>query len=452
VKLASLRLRLLAAAAIAFFLALALAWLGLTWLFQRHVERREAAAMIRSAEVLVSGLRIGTNGVPIADALPEDRRFEQIASGLYWQLSAARGAQRSSSLWDQKLAPSPARDSEWETHKIAGPFGDRLLVVDRIIRPDHNGPAVIVQVAENDRDIALAEREFGRELAVSLLLLWIVLSAAAWAQVQLGLRPLTRIRGQMERLRRNPAARLPDDYPTEIGPLTQAINALADARGADLARARSRAADLAHSLKTPLAVLAAQTRRARAAGADDAADGLERAIAAVGAALEAELARSRAAAARGSAEVAHADPQAVVERLIGVIEHSERGEMIAFDVDIADALTVPVAHEDLAEMLGAVIENATRHARRMVRITGSANASGGTTLIVEDDGPGIQDIDAATALTRGRRLDEAGTGHGLGLAIVRDLVEATEGEITLGTAALGGLSVSLSWAARPEAG
>jgi signal transduction histidine kinase len=239
----------------------------------------------------------------------------------------------------------------------------------------------------------------------------------------------------MERLRRNPAARLPDDYPAEIVPLTQAINALADARGADLARARSRAADLAHSLKTPLAVLAAQTRRARAAGADDAADGLERAIAAVGAALEAELARSRAAAARGAAEVARADPQAVVER----------GEMIAFDVAVADALTVPVAHEDLAEMLGALIENATRHARRLVRVAGHVDASGKTVLTVEDDGPGIQDIDAATALMRGCRLDEAGTGHGLGLAIVRDLVEATEGEIALGTAALGGLCVSLRW-------
>ncbi len=100
-------------------------------------------------------------------------------------------------------------------------------------------------------------------------------------------------------------------------------------------------------------------------------------------------------------------------------------------------------------MLGALIENATRHARRPVKIGGHADASGRTILTVEDDGPGIADIHAATALMRGRRLDEAGSGHGLGLAIVRDLVEATEGEIALGTAALGGLCVSLSWPPRP---
>ncbi|MBS0478018.1 MAG: sensor histidine kinase [Proteobacteria bacterium] len=445
-KRASLRLRLLTAAGGTFFLALTLAWLGLTWLFERHVERREAAALIRAAEVLVGGLRVGPDGVPIADALPDDRRFELIASGLYWQLSTPAGTRRSSSLWDQVLGPVRATGDAWETRSVAGPFGGRVLVVGRLVRPDRAGPAVVVQVAENNNDVVLAEREFGRELAISLLGLWIVLSAATWAQVQLGLRPLARIRDQMERLRRNPAARLPDDYPSEISPLSQAINALADARGDDLVRARNRAADLAHSLKTPLAVMAAQTRRARAAGADEAADGLERAVAAIGAALETELARSRAAAARGAAELGHARPLPVVDRLIGVIEHTERGEMIAFEVDVDAALTVPVAADDLAEMLGALIENAARHARRMVRVAGRREPPGRSVLTVEDDGPGIDEASAATALMRGRRLDETGAGHGFGLSIVRNLIDATEGEIRFGRAGLGGLSVSLSWA------
>ncbi len=298
-KLASLRLRLLAAAAIALFLALALAWLGLTWLFERHVERREAAALIRSAEVLVSGLRIRPDGIPVADALPDDRRFERLASGLYWQLSTAKGVQRSSSLWDQKLAPPRHATPNGRTTRSMARSVTGCWSSTGSSALDRRGPAVMVQVAENDNDIAIAEREFSRELAVSLLLLWIVLSAAAWAQVQLGLRPLARISDQMERLRRNPAARLPDDYPTEIGPLAQAINALADARGSDLARARSRAADLAHSLEDT----ARRARRPRPAVRGPPEPTMQPMAWSAPSLLwgrrwRAELARSRAAAAR----------------------------------------------------------------------------------------------------------------------------------------------------------
>src|SRR5690606_18360034 len=112
-------------------------------------------------------------------------------------------------------------------------------------------------------------------------LLWLFLLIAAHLQVSLGLRPLAAVRRQIGALRGDPAARLPAGHPREIAPLADAINALADAREADLGRARKRAGDLAHSLKTPLAALAAQSRRAREQGALEAADGLDRALAAM---------------------------------------------------------------------------------------------------------------------------------------------------------------------------
>ena len=446
-RLRSLRLRLLLGAAIGFFAALSLAWAGMTWLFERHVERRETQAMIRSAETLVADLRIGADRVPVADSPPQDSRFGRLASGLYWQIATPAGAQRSYSLWDQPL-PSPRGPSatDWTVDVAAGPFHEELLIVSRLIRPDRGGPQVLVQVAQDNHELREANSEFGRELAVSLVLLWLVLSLAAYAQVGLGLRPLARIKGEIDRLRRSAAARLSEDYPREVSPLIGAINALADTRETDLARARKRAADLAHSLKTPLAVLAAQSRRARAAGAEEAADGLDRAIAAVGAALEAELARARASAARGAAEIADCRPAAVTDGLIGVIECTEHGERIVFDTDLVDTLHVPVAAEDLAEILGALIENAARYARRVVRIAGEV-AGDAVILTVEDDGPGIAEDHAAAALMRGGRLDEAGPGHGLGLSIVRDLVDATQGDISLDRSAMGGLRVVLRWSA-----
>ncbi|HTM81384.1 sensor histidine kinase [Asticcacaulis sp.] len=445
-KPVSLRLRLLIAAMLAIFFALALAWTGLNLMFQRHVEQREATVLIRQAERIVAGITVTPNGTPVLQNPPRDPRFDEMAGGLYWQVSFPSGALHSASLWDQSL-PLPARPdaAQWRTRTLTGPFNDRLLVVERRVRFDRTSPAVLIQVAENDADMRQAYAEFGWELAGSLFLLWTVLAIAAWVQVTLGLRPLDRLRVEMERLRRSPAARLPAGYPSEIAPLITAINALADARESDLSRARRRAGDLAHSLKTPLSVLSAQSRRARAAGAEEAADGLDRAIAAVGATLEAELTRARSAAARAAAESAiDAEVLKVVEGLIGVIERTERGETLVFHIDITEDLRAPVAPEDLAEMLGALIENAARHARRLVHIEGQINEAR-LCLTVEDDGPGIDLPHIEAALKRGLRLDEAGTGHGLGLAIVRDLAEATEGDVTLGRSTLGGLAVSLGW-------
>lgn len=442
----SLRLRLFAGAAIAIFLALAICWAGLSLLFHRHVERRESATLVRIGEAIAAGVAFDAREGLRVSPLPADPRFAALASGLYWQASAPGASAQSASLWDQSLAVGNPPAGRWAQATVAGPFGRQLFAVSRTVRPDRSARPVRIVVAEDDSDIRSAYREFNRELAVSLALLWAVLSVAAFVQVSLGLRPLRRVRAELERLRRSPAARLPSDHPHEILPLTLAINDLAEAREGDLARARRRAADLAHSLKTPLAALAAQSRRAREAGAGEAADGLDRAIATMGAALESELARSRAAAARGARDSEQADIAEVVERLIAVLERTERGEAIVFDSDVPPGTRAPVATHDLAEIVGAAVENAVVHARRRVHIS-AARDKAGTWVCIEDDGPGMEPEQRTAAIERGRRLDETGHGHGhgLGLAIIRDFLEATDGELSLGRAALGGLRVTLHW-------
>jgi signal transduction histidine kinase len=232
----------------------------------------------------------------------------------------------------------------------------------------------------------------------------------------------------------------------EIEPLSRAINELADARERDLERARRRAADLAHGLKTPLAALAAQSRRAREAGALEAADGLDRAIAAVSAAVESELSRSRAAAARTRPASGELEPGELLESLIGVVERTDFGARLVFEVDTPPKLHIGLAVDDFMELMGALIENAARFARRRVRIRG-ADDGRSAVLSVEDDGPGIDIQRRERALIRGARLDEAGPGHGLGLAIVRELVDATGGTLSLDQSELGGLKVEIEWAA-----
>ncbi|MBM0108109.1 sensor histidine kinase [Steroidobacter sp. S1-65] len=442
----SLRVRLLLSAAIAIFLALAAAWVAMTLLFERHVERRIEADLIREGLQLAAALSIAPDGTPALEQEPGDARFFEPASGLYWQVTTGKGAQSSRSLWDQHLpAPVNASSLEWRNRIVDGPFDQQILLVERIIRPERSGADVLIQLAHEQKSLHDARQEFGNELAMFLAMLWLILAAASWVQVELGLRPLRHVRNEVETLKRNPRERITAAHVAEIEPLTLAINELADAREKDLSRARRRAADLAHGLKTPLAALSAQSRRAREAGATEAADGLDQAIAAARAAIEGELARSRAAAIRAapSGDLTPALP--LIESLVGVVEKTEFGSKLVFEVNIPDELRLPVASEDLLEIAGALIENAARYAHRRVRITGES--AGGGVLLVEDDGPGIGPEKITEALMRGGRLDEAGSGHGLGLAIANDLVEATRGAIMLTRSDLGGLKVTVAWPA-----
>ncbi|UAL12999.1 sensor histidine kinase [Caulobacter segnis] len=434
---------------LAILAALAVSWLAMTWLFERHIERREIADLTRTGQALAAAVRLEPNGAPVADVLLTDPRLLHAMGGLYWQVSTPAGFKNSMSMWDQVLKPPASAPSDaWASRIAAGPFGDRILLVERSVRPDRNGPAVLIQVASDEKVLRAARREFGRDLALFLAGLWVVLSAAAAVQVTLGLAPLARVRQELSRLRKSPSARMSDDHPREIAPLAEAINALAEAREGDLGRARRRAGDLAHSLKTPLSALSAQSRRAREAGATEAADGLDDAIAAVSAALEAELARARAAAAREAAFASETAPLAVGERLVAVLERTAEGERLMFDVEIPADLRAPVSEDAVTEMLGALIENAARFARRQVRVSGVQTADG-PVLFVEDDGPGMDEGRAEAALARGARLDEAGPGHGLGLAIVRDLAESSGrilgAVLRMDRSDLGGLRAAIAW-------
>jgi signal transduction histidine kinase len=446
-KQSSLQLRLLTGAAVAIFAALVVAWLAMTWLFSRHVEQREAESLVRNALVLAAGLSTDSAGQLALSEEPSDPRFATPAGELYWQVSDTKTVLRSRSLWDQSLVrTTDAPERRWRTRTIASPYGGDLIVVERAVHVDPAPQPILIQVAADSRPLNVARREFAVELAGFLGVLWLVLSAAALMQVKLGLQPLSRIRTELSRMKRNPQARLAGDHPREITPLTEEINAMAEARQGDLERARRRAADLAHSLKTPLAALAAQTRLARDQGAAGAADGLEAAIAAMGATLEAELARARAAATREIGRQQHGFPARAVARVIDVLERTDDGARVVFAIEIADDLEIPAPDDVLTEILGALLENAARHAKGYVRVAAQQEGDA-VTLRIEDDGSGIEDAMVEAAIVRGGRIDEAGPGHGLGLAIARDLVEATDGTIALGKSELGGLAIDLSWRA-----
>jgi signal transduction histidine kinase len=440
----SLRWRLLLGAMVAIFLALLVAWLFMTLLFERHLQRNLQAELTRAAVALVADLSLAPDGKPVLVTEPVDSRLRKPAGGYYWQITSGREVIASRSLWDAALpVPRDPPADGWRLRHASGPFQQPVALLERQLRLRAGSPPVLVQLAQDTRPLASARDEFGRELALFLVLLWLALSAAAWLQVSLGLRPLARVRSELGSLRANASARLPGEHLREIQPLADAINLLADARERDVQQARRRAADLAHGLKTPLAAMSAQSRRAREAGAVQAADGIDRAVAAIGATIDGELARARLAVI-DIGQGGRAQVLAVAERLVTVLEHTERGEQLAFSIDVPQTLELPMRAEDLSELLGAVLENAARYAVRQVRLRAAGDA-GSVTVTVEDDGPGIASERLDESLLRGSRLDESGPGQGLGLAIAREIAEATGGSVKLGRSPLGGLGIEFSW-------
>lgn len=433
----SLRLRLLSGAAVAIFAALAVAWVAMSFLFDRHAQRQLESDLVARGVAIISSLATMPDGTVAIDPLPGDPKFDAPASGLYWQVSGDNVLLRSRSLWDETIAPAPMTNATgWTIGRMDGPFDQHLVYVARRVQLDPGSAPLTVFLGADRISVTQARESFSRELILFLALLWAVLSLATWVQVDLGLRPLEHVRTALSGLRKHASARLAeDDYPTEAAPLANAINELASAREHDLDRAKTRAADLAHSLKTPLAALAAQSRRARDAGASDAADGLDRAIAAARRVVDRELTRTRAAASVGGV----CNARAVMEKLIRVIKHTEAGAKLNIENQVTE-IPLPLSDDLLLELAGPLLENASKFANARIAVSG-----GGLTLVIEDDGPGLSEAEAAAALSRGKRLDEANEGYGLGLAIAHDLAQTSGATMALSRSHLGGLRIALDW-------
>ncbi|HWK79994.1 MAG TPA: HAMP domain-containing sensor histidine kinase, partial [Thermomicrobiales bacterium] len=277
---------------------------------------------------------------------------------------------------------------------------------------------------------------FASDLAPSLSLLATILIAAAWIQVSVGLRPLDAVRRRLAQVRSGEAGRLGTAFPDEVRPLAAEVDHLLDEQEKAITRARTRAADLAHGLKTPLTVLSANAEELRARGDTCLADEIEAITAGMRRHVERELVRARTGLRARSGPVQPVRP--VVEQVIGVLRRSPQGQKLSWESDATDTLGVRMDDQDLAEILGNLAENATAWATGTVRIAGWQEDNA-VVLQVEDDGPGVPEDQIDTVLARGGRLDETRPGTGLGLAIVGDLVEAYGGSFTLRRSSLGGL-------------
>ncbi|MBL8346545.1 MAG: sensor histidine kinase [Rubrivivax sp.] len=495
----SLRWRLLAATVVALLVALVLAGVLLAGLFRDHVQRQAVLTLTAQLDQVTARLEFDADGRPEIDATTlSDPRWSRPRSGLYWQIDEEgaaggagpgpvprRGVLRSRSLWDATLGlPVDAlADGAVDVHEVAGPQGEPLLVVERSVRREAgSAPRWRLIVAAEQGETRAAMQRFNGVLAASLAALLALLGAATWAQLAVGLAPLRTLQRAVAAVHDGRALRLEGVLPAEVQPLVDDFNAVLARNAEVVARARTQAGNLAHALKTPLAAMrqaATAAARDRAAAAD--LPGLVREQVDRGQRhVEWHLARSRAAAAQGlpGARVAVAP---LLAGLVRVMEKVPAGRGLVLVVLPADAACRFAGEaEDLQEIVGNVLDNACKWARREVRVavwTGIADeapheaggdtaqdaahdaahdtesetagetdpeaAHGGPRLVIriDDDGPGIAAEDRAAVLTRGTRLDESTPGTGLGLSIAAELVALYGGALDLHDAPQAGLRV-----------
>ena len=265
---------------------------------------------------------------------------------------------------------------------------------------------------------------------------------AGLAQLRRGLSPFDELRSRLAAVRTGEARQVEGTYPSEVAPLISDLNALLDERERRVARAVAQAGDLAHGLKTPLAVLAQEAARVSAAGQTELAEAITEQVERMRRQMDYHLTRARAAASGatpGTRGRVKESADALARTLLKL--HAERG--LRLDVIVPQDHVVRARREDLDEMLGNLLDNACTWAKSRVSLVSSVDG-GFIVLTVDDDGPGIPAEMREAVLQRGVRADEAAAGSGFGLAIVRDLAELYGGSIVLDEAPLGGARARLA--------
>lgn len=454
----SLRRRLLAAAALWIGLALLLVGLLLVALFRHHAGQELAARAADPLDTLAAALAVAPaepaagGTAPLAlERMPEDGAFQRPYGGAYWWVGDEQSVLlQSRSWWD--AAPQPALQAAFGQlvgaqigrFESVGPQQQPIVVWARRVEVEGWERPLVVAVAFDASRLEGSTRAFARTVAVALGALALALWGASWWQVQLGLAPLRRLQLSLAGLRAGRTAQLPGRFPAEVQPLVSELNALLDDNDRLVRQAREQTGNLAHALKTPLAVLG----NAAASWPGEEGERMRAQLAQLNRQVELQLARARATAAgtlTARDAQRRADAAEIVEGLLRTLRrlHAERG-IAAARQGYAGPAIVAVDADVLHELLGNLLDNAFRWARSEVRVL-LQRPDGGPwlRLDVEDDGPGIPVQQRDEALQRGRRLDETQPGSGLGLAIADELVRLGGGRLELGEAALGGLKVSL---------
>jgi signal transduction histidine kinase len=417
------------------------------------------------ANNLVGNAGPGLSGEIALQDLPYDPRYLQPLSGRYFQIAKIQEDGQldvqviSPSLFDVEIPIDPKVRARLLSAgvsagphflDIAGPDGEMLRVVVQVTEiPNLHGRYLFLVGIAPRALLAPAANLVGVAFAVFVGFCALMVAAVTVLQVRIGLEPLRQLRRDIADVRRGQAERLEGDYPAELQPLSRELNALLDHNREVVERARRHVGNLAHALKTPIAVLK------NAAAGDNKAEGdvLKQSIEEMEGFVERQLRRARVAAraeARAGAQATTIGYRTPVlqnlEDLVFMMEQKyDHQKAIDISIEAEADVTFRGEREDLLEMSANLVDNACKYGKSqvIVRLLPPFDSNGLFEIVVEDDGPGLSEEELDRVMARGARLDEAAPGQGLGLSILNETVELYAGELLFERGQLGGLKARL---------
>jgi len=454
----SLTRRLIWLASAWIMLALVVTGWALTNQYRETALRRLGNVLGDTIDQVVLATNAGPDGTLTVGEVKDDRTLSPL-QGKYWAV-AEPGSDgrlhilvRSPSLAGESLtipAELPERLAAARGATISyndpdglrpggeGPLGVPLRVAASMKQlPGRTQPVVFLAGLDRsniDRDT----QQFATFTWTALAILGFGLVIAVFLQVQIGLRPLYSLRNEIADVRKGKAARIARSYPMEIQPLAEQVNRLLAHNQETVERQRTHVGNLAHALKTPLSVMLAE------AGAQKGAlpDMVRKQTEVMKAQVDHHLRRARAAA-RAQMLGERTPIAEVLDEMAVMLERVFEEKGVVIDWRAPDELAFRGERQDLQELLGNLMENACKWAKRRVRVSAGPTGLGQMVVVVEDDGPGLPEEQREAALLRGSRMDETTPGSGLGLSIVVELTRAYDGRISLADSDLGGLKAVL---------
>jgi signal transduction histidine kinase len=404
------------------------------WLFEAGLQRYLENGLRNESENLLVALVRGPAGMQL-DEQRISAAYQRPFSGYYFRIDFAQGTWRSRSLWDMNL-PKPSAPGLSDRHEL-GPEGQELLT----LRADYRrlGQDISISVAQDYSPVRQGFRrlqQIGLGMGLVALALVLVLQRMT---VTRSLRPLERARQQIAQLQQGQRSQLDAQVPSELVPLVGQINHLLSHTEDSLRRSRNALGNLGHALKTPLAVLLSLASNERLQGLPEVRAQMREQLQQIEQRLARELNRARLAGdALPGAQFACDEELPGLLSTLGMIH----GEGLVLSHAVPSGLLLPWDREDMLELLGNLLDNACKWADSEVHL-GIATSEDHYQLWVDDDGPGIPYQQRVQVLERGSRLDEEVDGHGLGLGIVRDIVQAWGGQLQLLESPMGGLRVNI---------
>jgi two-component system sensor histidine kinase PhoQ len=388
-------------------------------------------------------MEVGGNGGLSVEGEFSDPRLTQPDSGVYVQVQGAEQVWHSVSSLGQQW-PKLQQVGPGQMTFVAPAESNALFIlqfgVGWQLADDRIEPFTVSVLVEED-EIRDQTSAFRLGLWRSLVAAGIILVLAQIVIFFFGFRPLGRVAGDVARIESGQAARLEGDYPQELEPLVRNVNRLLETEQSNQARIRNALDSLAHSLKTPLAVIQAGLPL----HGGEAAGSMQNAVNEMSRLIATRMERAGSTARRSLVEPVVVQPQ--LQRILDSLQKVYSHKMIEAGITLEEELQFYGEQRDLLELMGNLLDNAFKYGKSRVQTSGGvidADASRpGLWIQVEDDGPGIDEAHWQRLLQRGSRGDEQVEGHGLGLAIVMELVTTYGGEVSIGHSELGGAKINV---------